>query len=274
MSDGNTNCARDRNSMPCFEWPHGRRCALSLTYDDGLPVHHEYVAPSLNKAGILATFYPTITSDPLHHPEKWREIAAAGHELGNHSLFHPSRRTTGEGLERYIQPWMDLCLYTPDRLRQELEVANLVLRLIDGKTERTYGNTGCCTTIGRGDQETSMDPILEPLFVAARGPGTGRPADVRAGINLYQVGCCGIDGLNFEQIQENIQSAREMGGWVVLMIHGIGEETHPLHVDRAVHENLIRYLAKEQDDVWVDPFITVAKYVRERQTLDKERNGA
>jgi hypothetical protein len=30
-----------------FRWPDGQRCAVSLTYDDGLPVHYEYVGPAL-----------------------------------------------------------------------------------------------------------------------------------------------------------------------------------------------------------------------------------
>ena len=30
-----------------FRWPDGQECAVSLTYDDGLPVHHEHVGPAL-----------------------------------------------------------------------------------------------------------------------------------------------------------------------------------------------------------------------------------
>ena len=40
-----------------FRWPEGRRCAVSLTYDDALPVHYEHVGPRLEAHGLRGTFY-------------------------------------------------------------------------------------------------------------------------------------------------------------------------------------------------------------------------
>ena len=31
--------------MATTPWPDGRRCAVSLTYDDAVPVHHDEGAP-------------------------------------------------------------------------------------------------------------------------------------------------------------------------------------------------------------------------------------
>lgn len=247
-----------------FEWPHGQKCAVSLTYDDGLPVHYEHVGPLLVEAGLRATFYPTIVADPLHHPERWRELASQGHELGNHSLFHPcTRKPKRHG---WLAPHLDLRDYTPERLRTELAVANLVLHLIDGRRERTYGNTCCETTIGRGEAEMAMDGVLQELFVAARGPGISKVADVRAGINLMQVGHYGADAQTFEDVRDEIERAAEVGGWIVWMIHGVGQGTHGMYIDTDEHNKLVSWLGASRADVWTAPLVEVAKHVRDNQT--------
>ena len=245
-----------------FRWPSGQKCAVSLTYDDGLPVHYEYVGPALSKAGLRGTFNVLIRSDPLQHPEAWRRLAQSGHELANHTLFHPCRRKAGD---TWLEECYDLCDYTSERLRVELEIANLVLYLLDGKRERTFGNTCCDTTIGRGDQEISMDEILGDFFIAARGPFNRQIADVNNGINLMQVGHFGADkqNMSLEDIQETIQHAVEMGGWVVFMIHGVGKGTHSLYMEKTDHEKLVNWLAANKADIWTAPFIEVAQYVKD-----------
>jgi sialate O-acetylesterase len=247
--------------MNTFRWPSGQKCAVSLTYDDALPVHYEYVGPSLAAEGLYATFFALISSDPLQHPEKWRELAAAGHELGNHTLFHPCRRGPSH---TWLEPCYDLCDYTPQRLRTELKIANLVLHLIDGKHERTFGNTCCDTTIGSDEQETAMDDILSEMFVAARGPFISQVADVRNGINLMQVGHFGADSMfmDLAKIQQTVESAAKIGGWAVFMIHGVGEGTHNMYMETDTHEKLVVWLAANKSDVWTAPFIEVAKHMK------------
>ncbi len=248
-----------------FHWPANQRCAVSLTYDDALPVHYEYVGPGLAAAGLRGTFNITISQDPVLHPEAWRTLAQAGHELANHTLFHPCRRTPPENYG-WLEEHYDLCDYTPKRFEQELTVANLVLYLLDGKRERTYGNTCCNTTLGRGDQETSMDDILRKLFVAARGPINQHIADPLAGINLMQVGHFSGDtqAASWADIQQEIGEAAEMGGWIVFMIHGVGKGTHGLYMETETHEKLVTWLGEKRAEIWTAPFIEAAKWVKSR----------
>jgi peptidoglycan/xylan/chitin deacetylase (PgdA/CDA1 family) len=247
-----------------FHWPAGQKCAVSLTYDDGLPVHYEYVGPALLEAGLRGTFNVLIHSDLLQHPEQWRRLAQSGHELANHTLFHPCRRDP-ESEYAWLEECYDLCDYTPERLRTELEIANLVLYLLDGKRQRTFGNTCCNTTVGRGKQEMLMDEVLRQLFVAARGPFSGQIADVNHGINLMQVGHFGGDHQNMalDDIQATIQRAADMGGWAVFMIHGVGEGTHSLYMEKSTHAQLVAWLAANQTEIWTAPFIEVGQYVKE-----------
>jgi sialate O-acetylesterase len=241
-----------------FIWPQGQKCAVSLTYDDGCPVHLEQVVPSLNAAGIRSTFnLPIINA--MHNFEKWREVSVRGHELGNHTLFHPCRKKPEQ---TWLQSCYDLRDYTPARFKTELQVANFVLGLIDSKKERTYGNTCCNTTLGPGGKEISMDDILLELFLAARGPFNRRIADPKAGINLMQVGHFGADAKTFNEIKSEIELAKKAGGWIVFMLHGVGKESHNLFIDKSEHDRLISWLGANKADIWTDTFLNVAKHVK------------
>jgi len=245
-------------------WPDHTRCAVSLTYDDGLITHYSAVGPALVRHGLRGTFYVPVLSDLTEHPQRWRELSAAGHELGNHTIFHPCRREPPERFS-WLDEAYDLCSYTPTRLRAELAVADRVLRLVDGKTQRTYGNTCCDTTIGVGADEQSIDSILAERFVAARGAMTNRLAVPDRQLNLMNVGCFGVDGWSIAELTELLDRAAGEGGWAVLMIHGVGAGTHSMYLDSDVHRRFIALLAERRATTWAAPFIDVAGYIRARQ---------
>ncbi|MCD6286978.1 MAG: polysaccharide deacetylase family protein [Anaerolineae bacterium] len=246
-----------------FMWPQGQSCAVSLTYDDGLPVHYDLVGPLLELYGLRGTFYVPAASDVRVHPECWRLLARRGHELGNHSLFHPCTRLPER--ESWLEPWQDLRSYTLHRLHEELATANLILQLLDSQTERTYGNTCCETKVGRDDARTSMAPVLQELFVAARGPLNRQVVDVRQPVDLHRLGHFSGDGLTFEAIKAEIENAAEIGGWSVWMMHGVGPDTHRLYIEPAEHEKLVQWLGTNKELVWTAPLVKVAQHVAHQQ---------
>ncbi|MEV7022457.1 polysaccharide deacetylase family protein [Kitasatospora sp. NPDC093558] len=70
---------------------HGRRDVprVALTFDDGPdPVHTRRVLEILDRYRIRATFF-CVGHHAAALPDEVRRIAAAGHELGNHSWSHP-----------------------------------------------------------------------------------------------------------------------------------------------------------------------------------------
>ncbi len=109
-----------------------------------------------------------------------------------------------------------------------------------------------------------MDEVLDSLFVAARGPFNRQVADVNNGINLMQVGHFGGDEQDMgpEDLRETIERAAEMGGWAVFMIHGVGEGTHSLYMEKSRHAKLVAWLAENKARLWTAPFIEVAQYVK------------
>ncbi|TVR52914.1 MAG: hypothetical protein EA425_04175 [Puniceicoccaceae bacterium] len=242
-------------------WPRGAGGGLSLTFDDGLDVHLERVAPLLETHGLRGTFYAHLQSGISARPQAWRELAARGHELGNHTLFHPCRK---EPREKYtwVDDAFDLCTYSESRLRAELSAANTCLHFIDGHLERSFGNTCCHTTFGAGEEERSMSPMLAELFPAARGAVTHRCAIPGPELDWTNLGCFAADNRSLDDLQRYARTAMQSGGWAILMIHGIGAETHQMHLDPQAFAAFLDWLADLQGDLWVAPVIEVARQLR------------
>ena len=244
--------------MNALDWPEGKRGAVSLTYDDALPVHYERAAPLLEDHGLRATFYTNVLSLGAN-PEAWRQVAACGHELGNHSIFHPCRKSPRHG---WLDEAYDLKTYTPRRWTDEMRAADIVLNLVDGRTERSFGNTCCNTEIGDGETAHSLEPLIEELFVAGRGPLCDRTVTAD-GLNLAALGHFSGDARSFEALREEIEAGLASGGWNIYMIHGVGEGTHGLFIDPEEHRKLVEYLGG-QIDIWTAPLADVASHLRAR----------
>jgi len=248
-----------------FAWPDGKTGAVSITYDDGLACHHEVVGPAWERHGIGVTFYPSFVwpnTNIMEDPEPWRELAASGHELGSHSLFHPCRR---DGVSTY-----NLKDYSAERWRDEMRVSNFTLSLLDGRTERTFGNTCCNTTIGPDSQEESLEPLVAELFVAARGDMTQEAVNVET-VNYNALGTFAADtnmlGVkhkehSLETTLRIITEAAATGRWAIFMIHGVGLETHGFHMEREEHDMLVQHLVDRRDEIWTAPVVEVARYLK------------
>jgi peptidoglycan/xylan/chitin deacetylase (PgdA/CDA1 family) len=69
---------------------NNKKCTVVLTYDDALNVHLDNAIPLLDSLGLKATFYLSGYSGVLNNRiTDWRAIAKEGHELANHTLYHP-----------------------------------------------------------------------------------------------------------------------------------------------------------------------------------------
>ena len=161
-----------------FPWPNGARAAVVLTYDDGMDTHLDHAAPDLEAAGLRGTFFVPGHSESLakRMPE-WRALAARGHELANHAIFHPCLRKPASGAVReWVKPEYALEGYTVERIRDEVAAMNTTLLAIDGETVRTFAYNCCDTTAGGQSYVES----LRPLFLAARAGEDRIAADVRA----------------------------------------------------------------------------------------------
>ena len=240
-------------------WPDGQRAAVSLTYDDALPVHREEVAPALNERSLTATFYVPIDSDLLANRDAWIGVAKAGHELGNHTIFHPCRNPGNK------QGWpavhRNLCDYTLARWEDEVRVASRILATYDGRSTRSFGNTCHNTELGLGPTEAPLDEPMGRLFVAGRGGSTEQAIDPRTA-DFNRLGCCTADGKSFDELRREIDAAVDRGAWIIYCAHGVGRD-HRLQWDRASHAATLDYLAARRADVWTAPVAEVATHLRD-----------
>src|ERR1051326_5398115 len=78
---------RSRMANP-FTWPKGKHAALSLTFDDARLSQMDRGLPLLDKHGVKATFYVSMST--MHQRlDGWKRAIANGHEVGNHTFSHP-----------------------------------------------------------------------------------------------------------------------------------------------------------------------------------------
>ena len=237
-----------------FTWPGNCRCAVVLTYDDGLDCHLDNAIPALEKHGFKGTFYCPGHSESLYRRiEEWRSIVSEGHELGNHSLFHPC---DGEKFD-WVKPEYDLNTYTREQIVSELRVANTLLKAVDGKEERTYAYT--CSDFEAGG-ESFIDEIRE-LFFAARGGGPipGSMED----LDPHYVPSWGVIDPTGEELIEYVKEAQEKGTIGVFMFHSVGGGY--LNVSDEAHEELLVYLEKNKDVIWTGTFMKVMKWVMDQR---------
>ncbi len=235
----------------------GKKCAVVLTYDDALTVHLDNAIPKLDEEGLKATFYINgFFPGSMEHIEDWRRAAARGHELGNHTLYHPCDGTK-PGRD-WIQPGQDLSEYTLSQLIKEIRMTSVFLEAVDGQQERTFAYT--C-----GDMDLNGYPFMKDLegdFVAARSVSRGMKTVTEH--DLYDVDSYSVEGHTAEEMISWVEQAREENKLIVFLFHGVGGG-HGLNVELEEHHKLIDYLSAHQDDIWVDTMLEVAKYIKEKQ---------
>jgi len=242
-----------------FSWPEGIQCAVCLTYDDGLDSHLDTAIPELNKYNFKGTFYVTGKSDCLaRRIEDWRMIAKNGHELGNHTLFHPCLKVKeGRNTYEWVNEEFDLNIYSIDRMLLELKLASTLLEAIDGKKQRSYGYT--CSDHEAGG--ISFSEMLKPMFSCARSDGE-IPTSIED-VDIYLAPSWPCRGATGEQLIEYIKEARSKGTIATLMFHGIGGDH--IITSKEAHAKLLEYLDCNRDTYWVVPFAEAMGYIRDNR---------
>jgi peptidoglycan-N-acetylglucosamine deacetylase len=88
---------------------------------------------------------------------------------------------------------------------------------------------------------------------------------VSPSLDLMNMGSsCSADGRTFDDLRDEVCSTREQGGWLIYVIHGVGPGTHTSFVEAEVHEQILSWLAG-QNQIWIRPLIDVANWIREWQ---------
>lgn len=240
---------------------NNKKCAVALTYDDALNVHLDNAIPVLDSLGLKATFYLTAAfQGSTNRLSDWRSVAKNGHELGNHTLFHPCTGNT-PGRE-WVKPDYALEKYTHQRMLDELRMTNTFLEAIDGNKKRTFAYP--CGDMRIGDS-SYVDAIKKDFF-AARGV-TGKLVGINE-VDLYDVSCFVINGESGDELIALVKKAMESNTLLVFLFHGVGGE-HGLNVSLQAHRQLLKFLSKNEKEIWVAPLIDITTHVAEYQSQKK-----
>lgn len=234
-------------------WFLGKKAASSLTFDDSLPTQYRLLVPLLAEFGLKGTFFlttvdlekkkRTVWGQSLACWPRWKAVAAAGHEIGSHTVKHPNLSTI-----------------PPKEAEEELRDSCATIR-------RRLGGIRCDTlAYPYGISTPRIRRTLAPRFyMAARGAGHSiSPASPKDFYNVPSV--TPYTRTSMRQIQGWLQTTLQKGLWLVWMLHGTqgqGWEALPLPTFRKI----FALLKGAEKRLWIAPFGDVARYIRLRQAL-------
>ncbi len=247
-----------------FEWPNGAKAAIALTYDDGLPSHIDTVAPMLKKYNFKATFYPTVSSPSLYeNMDQWKSLATEGHELGNHTVYHPCQKSK-KGME-WVKDYYDLDKYTSEEITDEIKLANTLLLAISGKKTRSFAYP-CAHSFAGGE---SYQNFVATEFLAARGAsGIQEPLIGVADIDLSNVPSWAPNNHSGEDLISYIKNIIKKETFGTITFHGVGAEH--LRVSTAAHEEMLQFLDAHRDKIWVGTFQEISEHLADQRSKEEE----
>jgi peptidoglycan-N-acetylglucosamine deacetylase len=239
---------------------NNKQCAVVLTYDDAIDVDLDNVLPALDSLKLKGTFY-LIGSSPVinNRLAEWRLAAKHGHELGNHSMFHPCDGSLPG--RSFITPDVDLSKYTVERVVKEIRINNTLLKAIDGKDVRTFAYPCGDRKIGN----VNFYDQLKNDFAGARG--VTESLQTANKVDLTNIDCYPINGQSAEYMIDLVKKAQQTHTLLVFLFHGVGGG-HNLNVGLKEHSQLLHYLKAHEKDIWIAPMVDVAEKIKEVQTTN------
>jgi peptidoglycan/xylan/chitin deacetylase (PgdA/CDA1 family) len=251
-----------------FTWPNGCIGAVSLTFDDGLGSQLLTAFPMMRERGICGTFYlnPHGSEDAAQHTLPWREflqlwrpVAAAGNEIGNHSLRHPcSLNVDVDTL--WGKRDSNLLGWTLERMQADLLEAQRRIAAVFPERQATSFAYPCYeTSVGRGVNRTSYVPLVAQQFVAGRAGG--ELANDPRFCDLHHLSSWAVERHSGSALIGLAEQAAAYGRWGIMTFHGISEGH--LSVAGTDFAELLDHLARRKG-LWVAPVAEVAAYVAAR----------
>lgn len=238
-------------------WNH-KKCAVALTYDDGLNIDLDNVIPVLDSMKLKGTFYVSGFSPGFKNRIKdWKIASMHGHEISNHTLYHPC---TGKIAGReWVNPDYDLSNYSIKKITDEILMTNVLLKTLDGKNRRTFAYPCGDRKIG----DSLYFDQLKPYFVAARGV-TPVIEQINT-VDIYNIGSFMINGQSADDLIKLVKQAMKENGLLVFLFHGVGGE-HNLNVSLQAHSELLHFLKHNQKDIWIAPMVDIAQKISNHQS--------
>lgn len=245
-------------NKPTFQWPAGKRVAVSLSFDDARLSQIDKGLGLLGLTGVKVTFYVS-PNNVEKRLEGWKRAVASGNEIGNHTMTHPCSGNLAWSFQNPLEN------YTLEQLAKQIDDANKEIQRLLGVHVVTFAYPCGQKFVGRGGEVKSYVPLVAQRFLVGRGwydDYTNNPAFC----DLAQAGGTTFDDMDYIGMVNVISQAAEQGRWVIFVGHEIGEKA-PFTTDATALAALCRYLQDPASGVWVDTVENIGKYILQ------QRNG-
>ena len=239
-----------------FQWPGGKKMALSLTFDDARLSQIDTGIPLLDQYNIKATFY--LSPDKmLQRLEGWKKAVISGHDIGNHTLRHPCTGNFDWSRDKALED------YTPEIMKTELDSASNFIEKLLGIHPVSFAYPCGQTFTGRGADAKSYIPVVASLFETGRGwlsEGPNNPSFC----DMSQLTGMELDGKSFEQIKKLIDESGSKGSWLVLAGHEMNESGNQTSLLSTI-EAICVYASDPANGIWIDNVHNIASYIKEKR---------
>lgn len=222
-------CSADltSDSIKVTDYKDGKKCAVSLTFDDSMKEHYTIVAPELEKRGFRGTFWMCggwMPADPQADTTHFtwaeaKEMSDNGHEMSNHSWSHPY-----------------LTMISEDELIEQIRKNDEAILENIGKPSTTF-----CFPYNAFNEK-----VLEKVM-------TGR-----IGARLKEFWLGGQHSPK-EYLTKTVEDALAAGSWITGMTHGINYG-YDCYTDPTEFTDFLDYLKSLEERIWVGTFRDVAAY--------------
>jgi len=248
-----TNRSQERSD---FQWPEGKKMALSFTFDDARLTQIDKGMPLFDKYNVKATFYVS-RDNMLKRLERWKEAVGRGHDIGNHSLLHPCTVNYGWPPEAQLET------YTLQRMKTELDSAGAVIKNLLGIQPVSFAYPCGQTYVGTGVNTKSYVPLVASLFESGRLWLSEGPNDP-VSCDMAQLTGMELDGKSFDQVKTLIESAGRKGQWLILAGHEINNDGRQTSLLSTIEE-IIKYASDPANGIWIDNVHNIASYIKEKR---------
>lgn len=237
----------------------GKKAAVILTYDDALNVHLDNAMPLLDSLNLKGTFYvSTYSSAFRNRVGDWKKLAEKGHELANHTIFHPC--IGNESNRSWVNENYDMGTYTVKRMVDEIKMNNTLLEALDGKKERTFAFT--CGDMTVGDNQPFINELKNELVAARAVRNEMHKIDE---IDIYDIDSYMINGETGDELIALAKKAIETNSLLVFLFHGVGGE-HSLDVSLDAHKQLLEFLKQNENNIWTTTMIEAVENIKKNQS--------
>jgi len=238
-----------------FNWPDGKRAAVSLSFDDARPSEIDNGLEILDRYGVKATFY-VLPFNVEKRLAGWKKAVANGHEIGNHTLTHPC-----SGNYLWVRTALENC--TLEIIEQDIEEANVAIERLLGVRPTTFAYPCGQAFVSRGTEIKSYVPVVAEKFAVGRNVGD-QCLNTPTFCDLAQVYSIELDGLDFEQARQFIDRAVENGQWLIFYGHEVNP-SGPQTVRTETLEAICKYASDPANGLWIDRVDVIARYIAQQR---------